>query len=808
MNLIKQHIDESFNRVIYPSITVSQFINDFYGEVSEPLRNILRFIALSLNTIKSDELKSIHFHISVSLSDEEKVSLINFLAWIEHNNFYALEQQLKADTPEEAKIKIQLIANKAKSDLFLPVQAKNKRAINKLKLEKRLYVRLNKFHKRFLNASFRTKTLFNIPTKLLVELRKTKWHQLYYGELSSSILNYVVLNDRDSLTSIEQKDEEFLDLIKSVILFDCQSKTIFKGYNIKEMTSSWEIDLKRFLIVTFSDTQASLKRQLTNIKDTQENFGLGVDDTVFIPHWHAALNGFNTPQVLINISFSGYNIPNLFWAEVVALCKEQDLYELISTRLKNLYAVTYSRELREWLLQEIFENLSSSIISGETSEGINGLTEESKKELKNSLDLALESLCEVPVDTLNSFRDKYDAILIDSLIEKTPLYKEHLTSMFGNDIIITSWEKVSDLECENCLILSFRDSGRGIFSFFPSLLEGLNPAIIFQAIFPSFLFKTSMDWAWYNHLNSLRKSLAHKVYNEFFDMVHLDSKLKEIKPSKPLDISFAVESEYSSNLDRKYLSVKINEKRKRLCTESDLVIYNEAHNDLFRLCSINELCTLSNDGGLNVALLDEILDNINLYDGIAQDASYIKAINAIKKDYSIEESDAGRLWKMLLKIKSNEVGEAKLYDELKAFMMHDNLKLVSKNHFINVWLDPKSESIAPISKKIFLKVCSYLGLPKVYFILIQRLKNVHKSNTRSNNIKMISLLNDLFEDGCFDKNSDYHSILNKTSDRYIKSHSLDELGIENEYVVESLTAFIEMIQVEIKLNKLEWIRPA
>src|SRR5699024_164883 len=107
---------------------------------------------------------------------------------------------------------------------------------------------------------------------------------------------------------------------------------------------------------------------------------------------------------------------------------------------------------------------------------------------------------------------------------------------------------------------------------------------------------------------------------------------------------------------------------------------------------------------------------------------------------------------------------------------------VSLLHFKNNWLNPESDSMAPLSKKVFIELCNFLNLPKTYFILVQRLRNISKQSSRQSTRRMNRLLQDLFNDSSFDKDVDTKNIIKTNLDKYKKEHPLDELGIDEKYL--------------------------
>jgi hypothetical protein len=204
--------------------------------------------------------------------------------------------------------------------------------------------------------------------------------------------------------------------------------------------------------------------------------------------------------------------------------------------------------------------------------------------------------------------------------------------------------------------------------------------------------------------------------------------------------------------------------------------------------------------------LDDIINALPIYDKLADINKQEEELDVIRKKFKIADGeDAGRLWKVLLKRKSVYKGKESLYTEIQELLGQQNLKMVSFQHFENHWINPESKSLAPIVKKVFLSICNYLNLPKTYIILISRIKNKTKQTTRNNTRKMNLLFKDLFDDGCFDDITKTREILITKKEYYQKNHSLEELGIDANHLLENLLALVELINPEIDLQKVDSI---
>jgi hypothetical protein len=171
----------------------------------------------------------------------------------------------------------------------------------------------------------------------------------------------------------------------------------------------------------------------------------------------------------------------------------------------------------------------------------------------------------------------------------------------------------------------------------------------------------------------------------------------------------------------------------------------------------------------------------------------------------LENESAGRIWKTLLRKKSELLGIESLYEELKTIFNKYSIPLVSINYFRSSWINVESDTLIPRGNKVFKVLCDYLNLNNNYRLIIFRLKNASISGKIEATKKYSSLLKDLFADGCFDGNSSKQTILQSKMHHYKNNHALDEIGIDIDNPMNGLVSLIELIQPELKLSELEII---
>src|SRR5690606_22914518 len=282
---------------------------------------------------------------------------------------------------------------------------------------------------------------------------------------------------------------------------------------------------------------------------------------------------------------------------------------------------------------------------------------------------------------------------------------------------------------------------------------------------PSFLFKQYYDWSKYNLYKEYHKLLTHPIREQHFEWNTLKNKILELKPEQKLNIDWNLENEYSNSDQRESYKIKLKGQRVRTAYGSDLFIISVDAKTVYKVVKIDYLLSLDiEDNRIFIQNLDEIQQNINIYDKIIDKKQQKAELEVIRKQFNLGDETAGRLWKVLLKNLAETQGEDQLYTELKKHFESKGIKIVSPFHFKNSWINPQSESIAPLSKRVFIELCEYLKIPKIYFVIIQRIRNSSKQSSRQSTRQMNQLLKDLFNDGCFDTDRNPKEIINNRLD--------------------------------------------
>lgn len=198
----------------------------------------------------------------------------------------------------------------------------------------------------------------------------------------------------------------------------------------------------------------------------------------------------------------------------------------------------------------------------------------------------------------------------------------------------------------------------------------------------------------------------------------------------------------------------------------------------------------------------EILSEINIYERMINVEKQEAELKIIRAQFDVDDTTPGRLWKILLKKRAEIFGTPQLYERLKLYLEHDGLTLVSFDHFVSTWIVPGSSTLTPLNKNVFRAVCDFLELPRIYYHIMQQIRNANVQATKESTRKMSSLLYDLFNDGCFDSRNDIRKRIKNNILHYKKTHPLDEISINRQNVLNDLTALVELIRPEIDLQRV------
>ena len=674
-------------------------------------------------------------------------------------------------------------------------------------------------------ASIRPKVLLNLMHNEYNILKEQFNNKQFVIPIENITIDksYVVANwdkSRDEIDKIKLTNGHyFLDQIESIILFNCEKRQMYRMFNFREL-NDWNGSSGNFhnlIIFSFNEGGFRFNKLKSRLDRIQSRF----HSTPKYPNYNSYVVLPYELRILLNqtidentiIEFWGESYSS-FWEDFnINIGNFEGLYELRSLKMKSIYSLIINESLRDILLEDIFSfDDDPKIITIETREVIEELAQENIDELKNNLSNTLDWIIQSGwKDYLRKQINNTTAIVLpEKVISNVSFIKEFYDSLkLSNKNEVTSWFDIDVSTEREVLILDYRDLGPFPYNINPNIFENMfvNSPLI-MCLFLSFLFENKFKWTRFNYQKDLINIFDNPVRNNHFQWYELYKENQKLRPQNEDNIKWEIENEYQGNRELNSIKIKYEwPKKSRSYHASELFIVRQDNEKALKIRRLDDLSDEDlNETTLEVQMIDEIYQEFNLYDKLTNKDREEKELAIIRSKFNLDKSEsAGRLWKILLKKKSEELGINTLYEKLKSIINKKDLKIVSYNTFLNIWLNPDSKSIIPREKKVFFNLCEYLELPLSYFRIMLRLKNVEIQSSRNSNKQMNSLLSDLVNDGCFNESGSVIEILSKNIGKYIEKHDFDEIGIGQENMVNELKALVELLKPYLKLTKVEKI---
>lgn len=812
MNLINQHIRKHLlGFQDEEDAFFQEFIELIQSEVKEEYVLLLRYIHLLLDETFSEvtyDPKTLHLHFEYDLNDDSLSVIAQYLLI----RFFK-ESREKVGPSVQNNARIEQLKTTLRSDLrklsTCPEGAKGGSRIYKNWVKNKTDIKtlIEFYNKLDDDIDISTNAIFNCQVRLTNSLNDILAKRPYACNIENyiSFPSFNLLNTKSTLNEIDDIDNSIIDNLETVILFDCDRKKLMQYFSLQDI-KDYGINLKNYLILSFGNRNNSVQSLKDKLMLIQSRFKTpnNVSYSILQSEIDFVLKQKTKKQ--IPVSFIGNDNSDL-WNAFVLETSIQDLYELRSIKMMNLYSLCFNEEIKNFIFQDIFsEEDTSELISDETKQRLLDLREEDLSFLKESLGNVLDLIISSDFKQVLSEKIKSKTkLIVDDFVIKnknlTRLIFSSLSLSEGNKLV--SWNDLKNIE--NILVLSYQDQGKYPYYFYPNIIETTVPRdTTIYAIYHKFLFSNRYQWAKHNVAKDFHKLTDHLIRQKYFQWEELKKSIIELKPEKTDDTNWDLEQQYSGNAHRETIKLKLKNEWERTFNSSELFIYSTDNKQTFRVEKIGDIIEgIDEDEKLFLYHLDEIQEDINLYEKMVDTTQQEEELNVIRQQFQLNDTDTGRLWKLLLKQKASTSNEESLYTELKTYLESKGLKIVSLHHFKNNWLTPESDSIAPLSKKVFIELCDFLNLPKIYFILIQRLRNASKQSSRQSTRQMNRLLQDLFNDGSFDNGEDIKKIITANLESYKRKHPLDELGIDEKYLGGNLIALVELIKAEVKLKELE-----
>lgn len=820
MELIKQHIYpylHSFANEISSTFEANfdEIQNDLRTDLIELIRYLDNLLDETFSTT-NDNVTALHIHIEDEFNDSQKLLIAEFLSVKTFLHYQSTDNNTNEANLALIELKAAIETKLNGLEMRCPDGASGKNGGNRIwknwVKEKKENRSLLEFYKSLNeSSSLKPKLIINTQKNFCSSVSQIFEFKPYCVLINSKNKSYNLLNATKTLNEIDAINNEIIDELDSIVLFDCERKSLMSNFSLEEINkwnSDYDTSFKKYLIFTFGKEYPSINNIRNKIETIRERFKIPVNSTYTVLDSEIDILLNRKEKSSASIEFVGFETSS-FWDAFLLETKVYSLYELRSIKMMNIYALCYNEEIKDYILNNIFLNSANyDIITEETKQDINSLPESDIQNIKTYLSSTLDAIVNSNLKSriTENLANEYKIVVDNHILKNTELLNlVQIGIKVRSNRKFVSWDAFDKINCEQIIILSYRDQGSFNHHFYPNINENKVPENTnVHCLFPAILFKRSYEWSKYNLVNDYHKMLNHPIRRNNFKWDEFKRKIHDLKPNKSTDISWDLESSYSSSDTRVTYRFTFMDNSRITCNPSDLFIYKQDNLNNPRIQNIRWIYESIDieETAIEVENLDLLIDEFNPAERLIDTKQQDNDLEIIRNQFGFEDESAGRLWKILLARKITEIGKVKLYEDLKDLFVKNNILIVSFSHFESTWINPDSESLVPRGNKAFKVLCDYLQMPITYRRIIYTIKNKTITGKRNATRIYSKLLKDLFNDGCFDEEANPMQVLSNRLEYYRRNHPLDELGIDEDNPLSGLLILIELIVPELSYKKV------
>jgi hypothetical protein len=346
MEMIKQHILPQLNSFTNEAlISINNIFSEIQNESKTEFTEIICYIEHLLNLCflsTNQGLTSLHIHIENEFDDSQKLLIGEFLSIKLFKYYYSIDNQLDEANLSLADFITQIEFKINSLEMRCPDAASGKNGGNRIwknwvkeKKENRIllefYKALNK------NSSLKPKSIFNLQKNFCSSLSQKFEFRPYTTSVDNSRESYNLVNATRTLNEIDEINNQLIDELDSIILFDCERKRIMTNFSFEEI-NKWNTDydtrFTKYLIVTFGKNFSSINQTRNKLELIRERFKIPTNTAYTIAKSEIDFLLNRKENAQISIEFVGYESSS-FWDKFVLETSIRELYELRS--IKELY---------------------------------------------------------------------------------------------------------------------------------------------------------------------------------------------------------------------------------------------------------------------------------------------------------------------------------------------------------------------------------------------------------------------------------------------------------------------------------------
>ncbi|MCY4161307.1 MAG: hypothetical protein OXE77_05520 [Flavobacteriaceae bacterium] len=783
-------------------------------------------------------------HFELNYSESFKVLLAEFLILRSYCCIQNTSTESDREKTEFIQKKLLTLKKNQKHLERIPEGASGKkrnREFKKWKENKRITVERIEYYNSLLKQGIKKNlSLFNCIGKMQIELHKI-FNTKPYGvdiENANEEFSYCLINSKLSLEDIECKlGDNVVEDIETVFLFDC-----LRGYHKRNITykdlEEWNsngTNFKNFILLTFGGETRNIHRTEKVLKRSIEKFNINQKYQYVILSQEVSQEKSNiSSEHEEHLMGHGEVLSwNYFQREVQRL----DCYELCSIKIKNYYSLCFTKEIKKYIIDGIFEEFQSSFLTSETKRTLKNLNNEDIECIKSLLNEVLDYVININIETkIQSLISKKTVFLVDSFIRKD---KKIMGFLRNNENLIDSneilsWEELEDSKSQDMIFLSYRDFGNSFYEFHPNLYENRIrfKNLTANVVLPKFLFRNQLKRRELDLIKNYWKIMDHSIRKKYFYWDDLKNRLNAINYNEDfITIDYDFESQYIQNENRTTYIVKtVDSSKSKIFHESQKVVVS-VNDTTFRVLKVSDIYEDWIDGQKDVSYqpIEDLFTIIDKMDIVQNNPQKLESklkleLDIIRERYRLDKSDNRRLWKELLKGKVNDVLDNQiaqsfedennnplilknpkewiLYQRIEKLLSEKKLEVVSFSTFLNSWINPKNTTSITRDKRVMKEICDYLELPKNYFLLLRAITNAEIRKTTKFTIMLNRFFTQIFDLDCFSINSDKAI---KENLGLFESNFLFEDIEDTSDLFSALKNCVELIRSKLNLQRVESI---
>lgn len=368
MDLIKQHILyllNSFANETRNSLDkiISEIQNDSQIEFTEIICYIESIINLCFLATNSG-LSSLHIHIENEFDDSQKLLIGEYLSIKLFKYYHANDNQINSpkfpliELKGIIESKLKVLENKCPEGAKLTTNAKTKvkqpnEILKKWLKDKNDIRQLLDFYKSLNeSSSLNPKSIFNVQKNFCNSLSQIFEFRPYCTMINGKNKSYNLLNAINTLNEIDFGNNEIIDELDSVILFDCERKRVMLNFSYEEI-NKWNTDyytrFTKYLIVTFGKENSSINNSRNKLELIRERFKIPTNSSYTITKSEIDFLLNRKESTPLNIEFVGFESSS-FWETFVLETSIRELYELRSIKLMNIYSICYNDKIKNYII--------------------------------------------------------------------------------------------------------------------------------------------------------------------------------------------------------------------------------------------------------------------------------------------------------------------------------------------------------------------------------------------------------------------------------------------------------------------------